>query len=541
MLGVRKRAIIAGIIAVIILVLAKNFWLIFKPIKVDIDFEIKNPLNVCVVLNKHDDDFFSKVKRANLVVKNGINEFLVEDLFLAKRLRIDFANANQKIVVKDISINNKRFVSSKFKLQGGILKIENNNLIIYPKSDNVRLYCEDSLQIFRPAGFEISIFIIILVLSFLLFYKLIDYAADFSTLKSKSRIEIVFLSIFFVLLCLPALNIDKNNISKKENRVLKKYSPMVTQEGKINYNYGKDFNAWFSDRFFLRRDLIDLYYNQFIIAKNLRTRKVIKGKDNWLFYGINSAVDSYTNKNTFSNEDLELAKKRLEEINNLAKARHKEFYFVIAPSKAKVYSEFYSELIRPQKDSISLSEQLVSYLKENSDVRVIYLKDNIIKNKDKGILYYKKDTHWNKLGAYFGYLDIMKIINKDFKNPVFNYKKLIDDNDIPGDLNASLPTSLKIKEDIQYKKPYVEGYSCQKTQNNNDIQYCSGKGTKKILMFRDSFAINLIPYISTSFKKSKYVWQYDVDFSYMDDADIVILEMVEINLLFLIKDNMEEV
>lgn len=48
-------------------------------------------------------------------------------------------------------------------------------------------------------------------------------------------------------------------------------------------------------------------------------------------------------------------------------------------------------------------------------------------------------------------------------------------------------------------------------------------------MFRGSFAIELIPYLSESFSRSVYVWDDRVDFSIVDDEkpDLVILEMAE--------------
>ena len=69
--------------------------------------------------------------------------------------------------------------------------------------------------------FEFEIFTIILVLTFLFTYKLTDYLADFKTLKYKSRIEIVFLSIFFILLFIPMsyINQDKKSIQEKPTKV----------------------------------------------------------------------------------------------------------------------------------------------------------------------------------------------------------------------------------------------------------------------------------------------------------------------------------
>ena len=63
------------------------------------------------------------------------------------------------------------------------------------------------------AHFEFEIFTIILVLSFLFFYKITDYIADFKTIREKSRIDIIFLTIFFVFLFIPMSHVNQDEKS----------------------------------------------------------------------------------------------------------------------------------------------------------------------------------------------------------------------------------------------------------------------------------------------------------------------------------------
>ena len=87
---------------------------------------------------------------------------------------------------------------------------------------------------------------IILILSFLLFYKLFDYIADFKTIKHKSRIEIIFLVAFFVILFIPLSNISQEKTSNSENRTLAIYKPFINKKGEINYNFGKNYDKYFN-------------------------------------------------------------------------------------------------------------------------------------------------------------------------------------------------------------------------------------------------------------------------------------------------------
>ena len=104
-----------------------------------------------------------------------------------------------------------------------------------------------------------KVVIIILILSYLFAYKVSNYVADFKTVKNKSRIEIIFLTIFFVFLFIPMSNINKDEISTQENRRLAQYKPFINQDGQINYDFGKNFNEWFNDRLYKRNKIISIY------------------------------------------------------------------------------------------------------------------------------------------------------------------------------------------------------------------------------------------------------------------------------------------
>lgn len=550
---IKKRTLISIVLTIAVLVLSRSFWLIFKPISFNLSLEGNNDnINVMILLNKRNNNKFHKVKTENKTItlsKNTKLSLEVKNIVFPKRLRIDFNNLKSKnpIIVNNITYskgggNGKLSNLEKFSLQGGDLKIEKDRLIIYPKEENCKLLYDTKLNFSAPYDIEISLFIIILILSYMLSYKLTEYVVSFKTLKNKSRIEIIFLTAFFIILFLPMSHIDNSEVSQKENRTLYKFKPLINKNGKINYNFGKDIDLFFQDRFFLRKDLIKLHYNFYIINKNLRTKKVIKGKDNWLFHGIPSAINMYKKENLFSQDELKKAANLLSKYDEYCKKHNKKFYFYIAPSKSMVYSEFYNETIRPKKEnSISLAYQLISYLKENTDVKVIYPREELIKNKDKGLLYWTTDTHWNEYGAYIGYKVLMDEINKDIKSSAklntLTVNKFVEVQEESGDMNNNLPKILRVKKFKTYTKPYVpkDKYYCQQTQDATDIQNCKGKlNDKTLLMFRDSFTINLIPYLASTYKQSKYIWQTDVDFNLMPSADYVIFEIVEVSLLRLI-------
>jgi hypothetical protein len=236
-------------------------------------------------------------------------------------------------------------------------------------------------------------------------------------LLNNSLVEIIFTVIFFIVLFIPMSNINLDKESKYENRNLAKYQPFFKGNGKINYEWGKDFEEFFNDRF-NNRDRIIAFYDS--IKFRVETSKVLKGKDGWLFYrGTTNpiqAIENYQNIAFVPEEELQEAATYLQSINDWCNKNNKKFYFFIAPDKHKIYEEYLPSYMRKIfPDSQSRTMQLIKYLQENTDVKVIYPADLLIEHKKDGyLLYWKTDSHWNELGAYWGYFALMQEISKDF-------------------------------------------------------------------------------------------------------------------------------
>ncbi len=69
-----------------------------------------------------------------------------------------------------------------------------------------------------------------------------------------------------------------------------------------------------------------------------------------------------------------------------------------------------------RKSIKSGTDIFVEYIKNNTDIKVVYPKEELLKYKGKYQLYYKYDTHWNSLGAYIGYTELTRILNIDNKS-----------------------------------------------------------------------------------------------------------------------------
>ena len=261
-----------------------------------------------------------------------------------------------------------------------------------------------------------------------------------------------------------------------------------------------------------------------------------------MFLGTKEAIDTYTNGILFTQDELKQITAYLNSINDYCEKNGKKFYFMIAPDKAKVYSEYYTDLIKPQ-NKISRANQLSDYLKTNSKIKLIYPLEELKKQKEKEYVYFKQDTHWGFYGAYFAYLELANAIKKDFNDlNIYKINKYSYTN-FSGDLNAMLPDVLKIEDDAKYITPIFDDvkFICTQPLQEKDVINCVNETqTKNLLVFRDSFSNSLIPYLGSSFKNSMFVWQYKVIPSLMKNADVIILESAELTLPELLELKLEE-
>ena len=345
----------------------------------------------------------------------------------------------------------------------------------------------------------------------------------------NTYIDKLFLIILAIFLVIPLSHINHDEKSITENRMLAAYPALVTKDNAINTKYGIEYDKWFSDRFFGRDILIKLYGLKSGCEDGL---KVLVEKDNWLFYKDENSLRNFANLDILSPEQLQQTAKYLQDINDWCKKHNKKFLFVIAPDKNKIYGEHITKVMKVHPDSESRAVRLVEYLRNNTDVNVLYPYEQLVANKPRGFLYMKNDTHWNDFGAYIGYTEIMKAL----KLKPITYKTATQKTNPRGDLTGMAP-NIPLDNETIYISPDIRNTATCDNEfpSTNDIT-CTNpnyKINKTMLTFRDSFAIALGRYYANTFKTIKYRNGNTVtkdDLKYIkDNVDIVISEIVERN------------
>ena len=180
---------------------------------------------------------------------------------------------------------------------------------------------------------------------------------------------------------------------------------------KINYQFGDSFNKWYNDRFFGRLTLI-------------------KGKL-WIEYLLNRKVELTNNiyfkkrKNILqlnllpkglmmSDNNIEKTIVALRKMQKFCDENNIKFYVLITPTHNFIHYEEFYPYVNPKE--LEQFNDMIKYITDKSGVEVLYLYDYLLSaNKNtKQLLYYKDDNHWTDEGAYLGYTELLRVMQKDF-------------------------------------------------------------------------------------------------------------------------------
>ncbi|MCW1877808.1 hypothetical protein OMR58_25545 [Erwinia sp. INIA-01] len=282
--------------------------------------------------------------------------------------------------------------------------------------------------------------------------------------------------------------------------------------------------AWLKNSNFFNMDF-SLPYLGFALYKNgisISPENVVVGKDGWLFLGDRHAyvMSESRNLKPFNKMRMDkFAEARLK-WDSFVKSQGGIGYFVsVAPNSHSIYREKMPDWASKAKPSANI-EYLLS--KSDNDKTLADLGSSIRLNKNSSHLplYFKTDTHWNSLGAWYGYQDLQKKLShsdpslkwlgpEDIK---FSYNERSG-----GDLSRFLRITQFVKDTAvsveinrnskihitDFKGNNIRSSDLSDRQDNMEKQlivYSSNAlNNKKVLWLRDSFGGALYPYMNATF------------------------------------------
>lgn len=314
-----------------------------------------------------------------------------------------------------------------------------------------------------------------------------------------------------------------------EKRTLAAAPELTNDEGQVNVNLLQDSGMWFTDHFALRNVLVST--DSLVRAKLFHTSansQVIIGDDGWLFY--DGTLPDYQGTRETTDRTLDNVAFNLSLIQGYVQSTGAEFRFTLVPNKNTVYGQY-----MPSRYGTSEEEhdaiRLKSFL-EQRNVNYVDLMSVMGEAAASGEdqLYYATDTHWNAKGALLGYRGLISTLSGTYDD----YAGLEwASAEHMGDLESMLyPVGARAEEDaVLSPEP---AYSFVEGEDVEDASLATvSNGSGRLLMFRDSFANALIPYLAPQFEEARFtkMTPYDLTAVASYKPDVVIWERAERELL----------
>ena len=373
-------------------------------------------------------------------------------------------------------------------------------------------------------------------------------------LKNKRIGQIMIVAVFVAAICMQmfwwfmfGIYVDlqnSDNIEELQNIENRKMASKPNFSVYTYPQYFSDYEKYFNDNYTFRGPLISINSKiDYFLFQKSTNENVILGESDWLFY--TPTLADYEKNNLYTEDELNKIRMDLMETKQYFEKMGTEFFLFIAPNKNTIYGEYMPQGVEV-KEGISRTEQMVQYLRENTDIKIIYPKEEMQQTKEKYPdfpMYFKLDTHWNYMGGYVGAKALLEELGitatsfgemsvEQINEPLYHWNGY--------DLVNMLGLTGNVSEDTNYR---FIGYSNNEVIYEGNLvtdkdafwgesrTYSDAEDKRKVYFARDSFGEGMVPFLAAEFGE---MYTMHIDFMTKstieaEQPDIFIYEIVERN------------
>lgn len=307
------------------------------------------------------------------------------------------------------------------------------------------------------------------------------------------------------------------------------------------------------------------------VFHDLYNGSVMVGKDDWLFYKKDGCIQDYRGGYVMTQDELKEYADAAVRFKAALEAQGIDLYLMITPNKESIYGDRYlpDKVIRISDKS--RADQVVEYLKANTDCNVVWAKDALMDASYEEQVWRKYDTHWNEIGAFVGVQELLGVVRADEVALSDGMTKADDeiiqtdgngkidetgesgetgttalsrvtidrDGCVGGDLANMLGKGAVYADDFSYQ---IEGYkddinvemteTVQQSNLNFSKYESDSPDSRTVLFIGDSFLAGMEPYLSKDFGTTMFVHRsnyelLDRDLMDTEKPDIVVFQTAE--------------
>ena len=231
----------------------------------------------------------------------------------------------------------------------------------------------------------------------------------------------IFAVVFVLILLIPLLftDLSSGNISKWENRRLEPF-PTMTNLLHRPAAFIWQFNAWFTDHVGFRGESFGLYRKLMHLARGAHFQEgaymILIGNEGYHYcFGYHGLqISRYQGASILSDEALKGLSEGLLAAKHYLDEKSIPLIVVFCPDKDEVYPEYLPKSVVRGPEPTQL-DVITEFAKSYTGLDVFNTKECLLTAKDSQLVFDKDGdlymlTHWNEIGAFFAYQDLMKHI-----------------------------------------------------------------------------------------------------------------------------------
>lgn len=368
------------------------------------------------------------------------------------------------------------------------------------------------------------------------------------TNRARTIANVALIGFFVVLLWIPlfdaAFKFDPSP-APNEKRALAEF-PNFSFQPTTWRDYFAGLEKYYNDHFGFRKTLLrwEHKWKRSLFRESSVTEAMI-GRDGWLYLARGGMVDHMLGNLSYSDAQLAAWRQVFQTRRDWCAARGIAYQLVISAEKHSVYPEHLPTWIPAERKHDQIS-QLVAYLKTNSTVPVLNLREPLRLAKTNLPTFHVTDTHWNDYGAFIGYEAMLNALARqrpEIKPLPLAAFEIRRSQQPGGDLAIMLAQERSLVETDHIALVPRPPLTPITTKANPTLSLTTSKqgagpalfvsdnpaATGKVVMFHDSFAVALQPFLAQHFNRVIYVWQHDWSIPFLEQQkpDVVIDEVAE--------------
>jgi len=305
--------------------------------------------------------------------------------------------------------------------------------------------------------------------------------------------------------------------------------------------------AEFDNNFHKRKYLIENFNHLKLKIGDRVFSQVLIGQDGWMEYTGGSNLDDFQNSCPITDESVHQIARNIQLCTENAQKQGRIFLVLVAPNKASIYPDKLPSEIRSLADKSRL-EKIGDYLEQNNLPKIINPTSALKLAREDYQVYFQTDTHWNSIGAYVAYIEIIKTVSqyypeiKAFPIKKFGFKR---GNPIARDLADLIQAKYIVEADLVpvFRDAFAYDTTLPDPFGFRGFSSTSDKSAPSLMMFGDSFGFTYLnDFLKMHFSRSFY-FHRDSSSKYLNnqifdqfDPDIIIYQVVERNLQILETD-----